>query len=63
MVGVSLDCSSQVGTHVYTASEIEEGWPKIDEKVDMHNLRVVFLELGQPFRTATERHIVLSNLK
>lgn len=47
MVGVSLDCTSQVGTYSYTASEIEEGWPNIDEKSDIHHLRAVFLELWQ----------------
>lgn len=33
-VGVSLDGTGQVGTYFYTAPEIEQGWPKIDEKVE-----------------------------
>ena len=32
--GVSLDGTGQVGTYFYTAPEIEQGWPKIDEKVN-----------------------------
>lgn len=31
--GVSVDRTGQVGTYFYTAPEIEQGWPKIDEKV------------------------------
>lgn len=31
--GVSVDGTGQVGTYFYTAPEIEQGWPKIDEKV------------------------------
>ncbi|KAJ4955074.1 hypothetical protein NE237_011857 [Protea cynaroides] len=62
-VGVSVDGTGQVGTYFYTAPEIEQGWPKIDEKVDMYSLGVVFFELWHPFGTAMERHIVLSDLK
>lgn len=29
----SLEGTGQVGTYLYTAPEIEQGWPKIDEKV------------------------------
>lgn len=32
-IGVSIDGTGQVGTYFYTAPEIEQGWPKIDEKV------------------------------
>lgn len=32
--GVSIDGTGQVGTYFYTAPEIEQGWPKIDEKVN-----------------------------
>lgn len=32
--GVSVDRTGQVGTYFYTAPEIEQGWPKIDEKVN-----------------------------
>ncbi|XP_052207319.1 eIF-2-alpha kinase GCN2 isoform X3 [Diospyros lotus] len=63
MAGVSLDRTGQVGTYFYTAPEIEQGWPKIDEKADMYSLGVVFFELWHPFGTAMERHIVLSDLK
>nr|XP_011457265.1 PREDICTED: probable serine/threonine-protein kinase GCN2 isoform X3 [Fragaria vesca subsp. vesca] len=61
--GVSLDGTGQVGTYFYTAPEIEQGWPKIDEKADMYSLGIVFLELWHPFGTAMERHLVLSDLK
>ncbi|XP_022761656.1 eIF-2-alpha kinase GCN2 isoform X2 [Durio zibethinus] len=61
--GVSIDGTGQVGTYLYTAPEIEQGWPKIDEKVDMYSLGVVFFELWHPFGTAMERNIVLSDLK
>ncbi|KAF5176666.1 eIF-2-alpha kinase GCN2, partial [Thalictrum thalictroides] len=64
-VGVSVDgtTTGQVGTYFYTAPEIEQGWPKINEKVDMYSVGVVFFELWHPFETAMERHIVLSDLK
>ncbi|XVF65555.1 hypothetical protein PTKIN_Ptkin09bG0258400 [Pterospermum kingtungense] len=62
-IGVSVDGTGQIGTYFYTAPEIEQGWPKIDEKVDMYSLGVVFFELWHPFGTAMERHIVLSDLK
>jgi translation initiation factor 2-alpha kinase 4 len=32
--GLSADGTGQVGTYFYTAPEIEQGWPKIDEKVN-----------------------------
>lgn len=31
--GVSLDGTGQVGTFFYTAPEIEQRWPRINEKV------------------------------
>ncbi|XP_038986780.1 eIF-2-alpha kinase GCN2 isoform X4 [Phoenix dactylifera] len=61
--GVSMDGTSQVGTYFYTAPEIEQRWPQINEKVDMYSLGVIFFELWHPFATAMERHIVLSELK
>ncbi|KNA15063.1 hypothetical protein SOVF_101340 isoform C [Spinacia oleracea] len=61
--GVSIDGTGQIGTYFYTAPEIEQGWPKIDEKADMYSLGVVFFELWHPFGTAMERHVVLSDLK
>ncbi|CAK7322614.1 unnamed protein product [Dovyalis caffra] len=61
--GVSIDGTGQVGTYFYTAPEIEQGWPKIDEKADMYSLGIVFFELWHPFGTAMERHIILSDLK
>ena len=33
--GVSVDRTGQVGTYFYTAPEIEQRWPKIDEKVNL----------------------------
>ncbi|CAK8575820.1 unnamed protein product [Lathyrus sativus] len=62
-IGVSIDGTGQVGTYFYTAPEIEQGWPKIDEKADMYSLGVIFFELWHPFGTAMERHVVLSDLK
>eukprot|EP00268_Persea_americana_P003306 TRINITY_DN10996_c0_g1_i6.p1 TRINITY_DN10996_c0_g1~~TRINITY_DN10996_c0_g1_i6.p1 ORF type:complete len:1275 (-),score=277.01 TRINITY_DN10996_c0_g1_i6:717-4541(-) len=61
--GVSLDGTGKVGTYFYTAPEIEQAWPHINEKVDMFSLGVVFFELWHPFSTAMERHIILSDLK
>lgn len=61
--GVSIDGTGQIGTYFYTAPEIEQGWPKIDEKADMYSLGVVFFELWHPFGTSMERHIILSDLK
>ncbi|PON64016.1 Tyrosine-protein kinase, partial [Parasponia andersonii] len=61
--GDSVDGTGQVGTYFYTAPEIEQGWPKIDEKADMYSLGIVFFELWHPFGTAMERHVVLSDLK
>ncbi|PON88675.1 Tyrosine-protein kinase [Trema orientale] len=61
--GVSVDGTGQVGTYFYTAPEIEQGWPKIDEKADMYSLGIVFFELWHPFGTAMERNVVLSDLK
>ncbi|KAH1047144.1 hypothetical protein J1N35_037928 [Gossypium stocksii] len=63
ILGSSVDGTGQVGTYFYTAPEIEQGWPRIDEKVDMYSLGVVFFELWHPFGTAMERHIILSDLK
>jgi len=39
--GVSIDGTGQVGTYFYTAPEIEQGWPKIDEKV--HSIHHYFI--------------------
>ncbi|KAG9447065.1 hypothetical protein H6P81_013193 [Aristolochia fimbriata] len=61
--GMSMDGTGQVGTYFYTAPEIEQRWPQINEKVDMYSLGVVFFELWHPFSTAMERHAVLSELK
>ncbi|XP_062173288.1 eIF-2-alpha kinase GCN2 isoform X4 [Alnus glutinosa] len=61
--GLPADGTGQVGTYFYTAPEIEQGWPKIDEKADMYSLGVVFFELWHPFGTEMERHIVLIDLK
>ncbi|CAN1247951.1 eIF-2-alpha kinase GCN2 [Linum perenne] len=61
--GMSVDGTGQIGTYFYTAPEIEQGWPKINEKVDMYSLGIVFFELWHPFGTSMERHIILSDLK
>ncbi|KAJ6733888.1 EIF-2-ALPHA KINASE GCN2 [Salix koriyanagi] len=61
--GVSMDGTGQVGTYFYTAPEIEQGWPKIDEKADMYSFGIVFFEVWHPFGTAMERLIILSDLK
>uniref|UniRef100_J3LZ61 non-specific serine/threonine protein kinase n=1 Tax=Oryza brachyantha TaxID=4533 RepID=J3LZ61_ORYBR len=62
-MGVSMDGTGQVGTYFYTAPEVEQKWPHINEKVDMYSLGVIFFELWYPFPTAMERHLVLSDLK
>ncbi|KAJ0977299.1 hypothetical protein J5N97_012773 [Dioscorea zingiberensis] len=61
--GVSVGGTSEVGTYFYTAPEIEQRWPQINEKVDIYSLGVVFFELWHPFATAMERQIILSDLK
>lgn len=33
VAGSGIDSTGQAGTYFYTAPEIEQGWPKIDEKV------------------------------
>lgn len=33
VAGSGVDSTGQAGTYFYTAPEIEQGWPKIDEKV------------------------------
>lgn len=60
--GDSIDGTGQVGTYFYTAPEIEQAWPHIDEKVDMYSLGVVLFELWHPFGTAMERYAILSDL-
>ena len=32
-MGVSMDGTGQVGTYFYTAPEVEQKWPQINEKV------------------------------
>ncbi|XP_057815476.2 eIF-2-alpha kinase GCN2 isoform X2 [Cryptomeria japonica] len=61
--GDSIDGTGLVGTYFYTAPEIEQAWPHIDEKVDMYSLGVVLFELWHPFGTAMERYAILSELK
>ncbi|KQJ83323.1 eIF-2-alpha kinase GCN2 isoform X2 [Brachypodium distachyon] len=62
-IGVSMDGTGQVGTYFYTAPEVEQKWPQINEKVDMYSAGVIFFELWHPFSTAMERHLVLTDLK
>lgn len=59
----SLDGTGQVGTYLYTAPEVGQGWPLIDEKADMYSLGVILLELWHPFSTAMERFTILNELK
>lgn len=33
VAGSGVDSTGQAGTYFYTAPEIEQSWPKIDEKV------------------------------
>ncbi|MCO5571335.1 hypothetical protein L7F22_025073 [Adiantum nelumboides] len=61
--GSSLDGTGQVGTYFYTAPEVGQGWPLIDEKADMYSLGVILFELWHPFKTAMERFVVLNELK
>ncbi|XP_073387701.1 eIF-2-alpha kinase GCN2-like isoform X2 [Physcomitrium patens] len=59
----SLEGTGAVGTYFYTAPEIVQGWPHIDEKVDMYSLGVVLFELWYQFTTAMERYIILNDFK
>lgn len=47
--GVSMDGTGQVGTYFYTAPEIEQGWPKIDEKVLFRSLLLLLLSSWYTF--------------
>ncbi|XP_006443036.2 eIF-2-alpha kinase GCN2 [Citrus clementina] len=71
--GVSVDGTGQVGTYFYTAPEIEQGWPKIDEKVNVgpgcfcfcyFPARMLFICCAQLYSyNSFRRQIVLSDLK
>lgn len=43
---VSTDGTGQVGTYFYTAPEIEQEWPKIDEKVNVMFLGLLLFDLA-----------------
>lgn len=47
MIGVSVDGTGQVGTYFYTAPEIEQMWPKINEKVRIFYFQQVLLDLDK----------------
>ena len=53
--------SSEVGTYLYTAPEVETG--KYDEKCDIYSLGVVLVELFSKFDTEMERAETLENLR
>lgn len=53
--------SSQVGTFLYTAPEVETG--QYNEKCDVYSLGVVLVELFSSFGTAMERAETLDNLR
>ena len=42
--GVSLDGTGQIGTYFYTAPEIEQRWPKINEKVSMSKVKGQYMK-------------------
>lgn len=44
IVGVSVDGTGQIGTYFYTAPEIEQGWPKINEKVNFKFIQTYILQ-------------------
>lgn len=43
--GVSFDGTGKVGTYLYTAPEIEQGWPHIDEKVAISSSNMLQIRL------------------
>eukprot|EP00898_Chlorokybus_atmophyticus_P003003 jgi/Chlat1/3703/Chrsp251S03860 len=51
------------GLRLSAAPEIEKGWAHVSEKVDMYSLGIICFELWQPFATAMERAVTLSELK
>lgn len=56
----SVEGTGQVGTYLYTAPEIEQGWPKIDEKVRARHLPPLWLPtLAALAATSAEKHASL----
>ena len=53
--------SSDVGTYLYRAPEIQTG--NYDEKCDVYSLGILLFELFQNFETKMERAVVLSKFK
>jgi eukaryotic translation initiation factor 2-alpha kinase 4 len=49
-MGVSMDGTGQVGTYFYTASEVEQNWPQINEKVRT-KYYVIFILQKWPIKT------------
>lgn len=60
--GVSLDGTGKVGTYFYTAPEIEQAWPHINEKVkvldDQRGLFVLFYTCDFTGRNISNIHSV-----
>jgi hypothetical protein len=50
-MGVSMDGTGQVGTYFYTAPEVEQKWPQINEKVITNSL--VFFCLKNEQKTSS----------
>jgi len=50
-MGVSMDGTGQVGTYFYTAPEVEQKWPQINEKVRTDCL--VFFRLKNEQKTSS----------
>lgn len=41
-----MDGTGQVGTYFYTAPEIEQKWPQINEKVSNSNLVLIIMKIN-----------------
>ena len=57
-VGVSMDGTGQVGTYFYTAPEVEQKWPQINEKVRTNYLVFICLKNEQKASSSCEMWLV-----
>ncbi|ODV82703.1 hypothetical protein CANARDRAFT_30621 [[Candida] arabinofermentans NRRL YB-2248] len=57
------DLTSDIGTKLYVAVEVEHGNGSYNEKVDMYSLGIIFFEMIYPLGTKMERTINVINLR
>ena len=57
-MGVSMDGTGQVGTYFYTAPEVEQKWPQINEKVRTNYLVFICLKNEQKASSSCEMWLV-----